>query len=81
RKVQMISYNTACNTISTNVEKIKIQMKNETEAFTSAKDFKRKREDNESNKELASLFDKSNKDILLKNIDEKVLEKEKKLPL
>ena len=62
---------------------IEIQMKDETEAFTSAnsdKDLKRKREDNESNEELASLFDESNEDAFLENINEKALEKEKLLP-
>ncbi|GES84237.1 hypothetical protein GLOIN_2v831856 [Rhizophagus clarus] len=52
----------------------------ETGAFTSANDLKRKREDNESNEELASLFDESNEDALLENINEKALEKEKQLP-
>ncbi|CAI2183204.1 8443_t:CDS:10 [Funneliformis geosporum] len=57
--------------------------KDETGAFTPANgdnDLKRKREDNESNEELASLFDESNEDALLENINEKALEKEKQLP-
>ncbi|CAG8669187.1 16772_t:CDS:2 [Funneliformis caledonium] len=79
--MQMISHSVAYNTISANVKKIEIQIKDETETFTSAKDLKRKGENNKSNEELVSLFDKSNEDTFLENINEKALKKEKKLPL